>query len=52
MGTTLAESGVLLEPLLDEAEDGYDEGAKIHKQKTSAASGTIESTPNVGKFSL
>ncbi len=32
--------------------DGYDEGAKIHKKKTSAASGAIESTPSVGRSSL
>ena len=41
-----------LEPVVYEAEDGYDEGAKIHKKKTSATSGAIESTPSVGRSSL
>jgi len=38
--------------VVDEAEDGHDEGAKIHEKKTSAACGAIESTPSVGRSSL
>jgi hypothetical protein len=40
------------EPVVDKAEDGDDEGAKIHNKKTSAAYGAIESTPSVGRSSL
>jgi hypothetical protein len=39
------------ELIVYQAENGCDEGAKIH-EKTSAASGTIESTPSVGRSSL
>jgi hypothetical protein len=49
-GAALSE-GSVFEPLVDEAEDGYDEGAKIHK-KTSYVSGVIGSTLRVRRSSL
>ena len=46
------EASEILESVVDEAEDGYDEGgAKIHK-KTSATSGAIGLTPSVGRSSV
>ena len=41
----------MLMAVVYEAEDGDDEGAKIHKKKTSAMSGAIGSTPRVGRSS-
>jgi hypothetical protein len=43
---------LLLEPVVDKAEDAYDEGAKIHKKKTSVMFGAIGLTPSVGRSSL
>src|SRR5215218_5387206 len=48
--TAPADATLLLEPVVDEAEDGYDEGAKIHK-KTSVTLGAIGLTPSVGRSS-
>jgi hypothetical protein len=51
-GSALSEAPEILESVVDEAEDGYDEGgAKIHK-KTSATSGAIGLTPSVGRSSV
>ena len=51
-GTALADAAPF-EPVVDEAEDGHDEGAKIHKKKTSATSLVlIGSTPSVGRSSV
>jgi len=36
-GTALADA-TSFEPIVDKAEDGHDEGAKIHKKKTSLCS--------------
>jgi hypothetical protein len=38
------------ETVVHQTEDSHDEGVKIH-EKTSAASGAIESTPSVGRSS-
>jgi hypothetical protein len=43
---------ILREPVVDKAEDAHDEGAKIHKKKTSVMFGTIGLTPSVGRSSL
>jgi hypothetical protein len=37
-GSAPSEAPEVLESVIYEAEDGYDEGAKIHKKKTSATS--------------
>jgi hypothetical protein len=42
-----SETPEVLESVIYEAEDGYDEGAKIHKKKTSVTFGAIGSTPSV-----
>jgi hypothetical protein len=43
----------VFEPVVYDAEDGDDEGAKIHKKKTSATLfGAIGSTLSVGRSSL
>ena len=52
-GSALAQGSSVFEPVVDEAEDGYNEGAKIHKKKTSATLfGAIGSTLSVGRSSL
>ena len=52
-GGSAASDALLFEPVVDEAEDGHDEGAKIHKKKTSATSLVlIGSTPSVGRSSV
>ena len=43
---------ILREPVVDKAEDAHDEGAKIHKKKTSVMFGAIGLTPSVGRSSL
>jgi hypothetical protein len=50
-GRTALTDTLSFELIVYQAEDGYDEGAKIQK-KTSAASGAIESTPSVGRSSF
>ena len=37
-GSTLSEAPEVSDAVVDEAEDGHDEGVKIHKKKTSATS--------------
>src|SRR5918995_2364848 len=49
--TAPADATLLLEPVVYEAEDGHDEGAKIHKKKTSVTLGAIGLTPSVGRSS-
>jgi hypothetical protein len=49
-GTALTDA-TPFEPVVDKAEDGHDEGAKIHK-KTSVMFGAIGLTPSVGRSSL
>jgi hypothetical protein len=51
-GSALSETSEVSDVVIYEAEDGYDEGVKIHKKKTSAMSGAIGSTPSVGRSSL
>jgi hypothetical protein len=52
LGTALPET-LTIEVIVHQAEDGYDEGAKIHKKKTSATLfGAIGSTPSVGRSPL
>ena len=50
-GSACSEAPEIHESVVDEAEDGYDEGAKIQK-KTSSTSGAIRTTPSVGRSSL
>lgn len=50
-GTALANAATL-DAVVDEAEDRDDEGAKIHKKKTSVTLGAIGLTPSVGRSSL
>jgi hypothetical protein len=51
-GSTLSEAPELSDAVVDEAEDGDDEGVKIHKKKTSATSlWCYWSTPSVGRSS-
>jgi hypothetical protein len=47
-----ASDAPLLELVVDKAEDSYDEGAKIHKKKTSFCSRWIGAPPRVGRSSL
>jgi hypothetical protein len=49
-GTTLADA-TPFKAVVHEAEDGHDEGAKIHKEKTSVTFGAIGLTPSVGRRS-
>jgi hypothetical protein len=49
--TALADA-LSFEPVVYEAEDANDEGAKIHKKKTSVMFGAIGLTPSVGRSSL
>jgi hypothetical protein len=49
-GTALADA-TPFEPVVDKAEDGHDEGAKIHKKKTSVMLGAIGLTPSVRRSS-
>ncbi len=50
-GSAPSQAPEFLESVVYEAEDGNDEGAKIH-EKTSAVSGAIESTLSVGMSSV
>jgi hypothetical protein len=50
-GPTCSQTPELSYAIVDEAEDRYDESAKIHK-KTSATSGAIGLTPSVGRSSV
>jgi hypothetical protein len=50
-GSACSEAPEVHESVVYEAEDGYDEGAKI-QEKTSATSGAIELTPSVGRSSV
>src|SRR3712207_4111645 len=50
-GTALTDA-TPFEPVVDKAEDGHDEGAKIHEQKTPVMFGAIGLTPSVGRSSL
>src|SRR5215217_3632800 len=49
-GTALADA-TPFESVVDKAEDGHDEGAKIHEKKSSVMFGAIELTPRVGRSS-
>jgi hypothetical protein len=40
-GSTCSETTEFSDAVVDETENGHDEGAKIHKKKTSAMSGAI-----------
>jgi len=51
-GTALLADAMPFETVVDKAEDGHDEGAKIHKKKTSVMFGVIGLTPSVGRSSL
>ncbi len=50
-GAALAQGFPVFELVVNQAEDGRDEGAKIHK-KTSVTFGAIGLTPSVGRSSL
>jgi hypothetical protein len=50
-GGSTASDAPPLEPIIDEAEDGDDEGAKI-QEKTSVLFGAVRPTPSVGRSSL
>jgi hypothetical protein len=50
-GTTCSEASEGSDAVVYEAEDGYDEGAKI-QQKTSATSGASGTTSSVGRSSV
>jgi len=50
-GGAMRSEGSVFDLVVDEAEDGYDEGTKIH-EKTSCFFGAIGSTPRVRRSSL
>ena len=50
-GSATSETSEVLESIVDEAEDRDDEGAKIHKKKTSVMLGAIGLTPSVRRSS-
>jgi len=50
-GGSAASEAAPFEPVVHEAEDGHDEGAKI-QEKTSVLFGAIRLTPSVGRSSL
>ena len=51
VGPAPSEAPEVRDPVVDEAKDGYDEGAKI-QQKTSATSGAIGLIPSIGRSSM
>jgi hypothetical protein len=52
-GTTPSEAPEVSDAVVDEAEDGHDEGAKIHKRRPPLRLyGAIGSTPSVGRSSV
>ena len=51
-GSALSEAPEVLETVIYEAEDGYDEAAKIHKKTSATSLWCYWSTPSVGRSSL